>query len=82
MRTSLVRQATELKSYVDKMTQESQESVAQLRAEVTTYETKLKAAEQVALQDPLTGLANRRKIEERIEWRISQSRRSAWRSWI
>jgi diguanylate cyclase (GGDEF)-like protein len=70
VRSSLVRQAVELKSYVDQMAEDSRESVAQLQAEVSTYETKLKAVEQLALQDSLTGLANRRKVEERIEWRI------------
>ena len=70
VRSSLVQQAVELKSYVDQMAEDSRESVAQLQAEVSTYETKLKAVEQLALQDSLTGLANRRKVEERIEWRI------------
>jgi diguanylate cyclase (GGDEF)-like protein len=70
IRSSLVQRAHELRTYVDQMKQESQKSVAQLQAEVTTYETKLKAVEQVALRDALTGLANRRKVEESIEWRI------------
>jgi two-component system cell cycle response regulator len=52
------------------MAQESKKSVAQLQAEVSTYETKLKAVEELALRDPLTGLANRRNVEERIQWRI------------
>jgi diguanylate cyclase (GGDEF)-like protein len=42
-----------------------------LRAEVSTYETKLKTVEQLALRDALTSLANRRSVEERIEWRIT-----------
>jgi diguanylate cyclase (GGDEF)-like protein len=71
VRSTLVQQANELKTYVDQMAQDSRESVAQLQAEVTTYETKLKAVEQLASQDSLTGLANRRKVEERIEWRIA-----------
>ena len=71
VRSSLVKQATELKTYVDQMAKDSRESVAHLQAEVSTYETKLKAVEQLALQDALTGLANRRKVEERIEWRIA-----------
>src|ERR1051325_7074741 len=70
VRSSLVQRATELKKYVDQMSQESKKSVAQLQAEVSTYETKLKAGEELALGDPLTGLANRRNVEERIEWRI------------
>jgi diguanylate cyclase (GGDEF)-like protein len=71
VRSTLVQQATELRNYVDRMAQDSRESVAQLQAEVSTYETKLKAVEQLASQDALTGLANRRKVEERIEWRIA-----------
>jgi diguanylate cyclase (GGDEF)-like protein len=67
VRASLVKQATELKAYVDQMARDSQSSVAQLQAEVSTYETKLKAVEQLALKDSLTGIANRRNIEERIE---------------
>jgi diguanylate cyclase (GGDEF)-like protein len=70
VRTSLVRRAAELKSYVDQMAQESKKSVALLQAEVSTYETKLKAAEELVLRDQLTGLANRRNVEERIQWRI------------
>ena len=73
VRLSLVRQATELRSYVDRMAQDSRESVAHLQAEVSTYEARLKEVERLALHDPLTGLANRRKLEERIEWRIAQS---------
>jgi diguanylate cyclase (GGDEF)-like protein len=71
VRISLVKQAAELKTYVDQMAVESRNSVSQLQTEVTTYETRLKAAEQLASQDSLTGIANRRSIEERIEWRIS-----------
>ena len=70
VRASLVKGASELKTYVDRMAQDSRESVAQLRAEVTNYETKLKAVEELALRDSLTGLANRRNAEERIQGRI------------
>ena len=63
--------AAELKTYVDRMAQDSRESVAQLQAEVSTYETKLKAVEELALRDSLTGLANRRNVEGRIKWRIA-----------
>jgi diguanylate cyclase (GGDEF)-like protein len=71
VRQSLVQRATELKGYVEQMTEESKKSVAMLQAEVSTYENKLKEAEQLAMRDDLTGLANRRNVEERIEWRIS-----------
>ncbi|HTR66746.1 MAG TPA: GGDEF domain-containing protein [Terriglobales bacterium] len=72
IRTSLVQRASELKNYVDRMAEDSKNSVAQLRAEVSTYETRLKAVEELALRDAMTGLANRRNIEERIEARIAQ----------
>jgi diguanylate cyclase (GGDEF)-like protein len=71
IRTSLVQGATELKNYVDRMAEDSKNSVAQLRAEVSTYESRLKVVEELALRDGLTGLANRRNIEERIQTRIS-----------
>jgi diguanylate cyclase (GGDEF)-like protein len=71
VRASLVKGAGELKTYVDQMALDSHQSVAQLRAEVSTYETKLKAVEELALRDALTGLANRRNVEERLEWRIA-----------
>jgi diguanylate cyclase (GGDEF)-like protein len=71
VRASLVQGAAELKTYVDRMAQDSRASVAQLREEVSSYETKLKAVEELALRDGLTGLANRRNVEERIKWRIA-----------
>ncbi len=71
VRASLVQRATELKSCVDQMAQNSSKSVAELRAEVSAYETKLKTVEEFALRDELTGLANRRNVEERMEWRIT-----------
>ena len=72
VRSSLIQCAAELKSCVDQMAQASQRSVSHLKTEVTAYETKLKVAEEVAAKDSLTGLVNRRKAEERIEWRIEQ----------
>ena len=71
VRASLEQGAAELKTYVDRMAQDSRASVAQLRQEVSSYETKLKAVEELALRDGLTGLANRRSVEERIQWRIA-----------
>ena len=71
IRTCLMQRATELKHCVDQMAQDSNKSLAQLRVELSSYETRLKTAEQLALRDPLTGLPNRRNIEERMEWRIS-----------
>jgi diguanylate cyclase (GGDEF)-like protein len=74
IRASVLQRATELRTYVDQMEQESRQLVAHLEAEVSTYETKLKAAEELALRDTLTGLANRRNVEERLQWRISNQK--------
>ena len=71
MRASLVQRATELNTYVAQMEEDSHQSLARLHAEVSTYETKLNAAEDLALRDVLTGLANRRDAEKRIAWRIA-----------
>jgi diguanylate cyclase (GGDEF)-like protein len=67
VRSSLVRKATELKICVDQMAQDGQQSIAQLRSKVTSYETKLKAVEEIASKDTVTGLANRRSVESRME---------------
>jgi len=72
VRTSLVRKATELKSCVETMTQESQHLITQLQSQVDVYETKLKTAEDLVLKDTLTGSANRRCAEKRMEWHILQ----------
>jgi diguanylate cyclase (GGDEF)-like protein len=68
VRSSLVRKATELKSCVDTMTQESQHLITDLQTQVAVCETKLKTAEELVLKDELTGIANRRCAERRMEW--------------
>ena len=72
VRASLVRKAAELKNCVDQMAQDGRQSLAQLRTKVATYETKLKAVEQIAAKDSLTGLANRRGVEKRLEWLVAR----------
>lgn len=72
VRASLVQQASELKGYVDGMQRDSVKLVEKLRADVSTYEAKLKKVEELALRDSLTGLSNRRNVEERIETRIAR----------
>jgi diguanylate cyclase (GGDEF)-like protein len=75
IRSSLVKRVSELKTSVDQMNRDSRELVAQLRAEVSIYETKLKSAEQLSLRDQLTHVANRRSIEERIRWSIESKQK-------
>ncbi|MGA9466001.1 MAG: GGDEF domain-containing protein [Terracidiphilus sp.] len=75
IRSSLVQRVSELKNSVDQMNRDSRELVAQLRAEVSIYETKLKSAEQLSLRDQLTHVANRRSVEERIRWSIESKQK-------
>jgi diguanylate cyclase (GGDEF)-like protein len=67
VRSSLVRKATELKNCVEQMEQDGRQSLAQLRTRVSAYENQLKAVEQLAAKDPLTGLVNRRGVGEQLE---------------
>ncbi|HUN84045.1 MAG TPA: GGDEF domain-containing protein [Terracidiphilus sp.] len=70
IRSSLVNRVTELKNSVNQMALDSQELVARLKAEVSIYETRLKAAEHLAFRDELTRVANRRSVEERVHLNI------------
>jgi diguanylate cyclase (GGDEF)-like protein len=74
VRASLVRKATELKVCIDQMAEENRRAITALKAEVSTYETRLREAETVAFKDGLTGLFNRRSMEQRIEAAIAEQR--------
>lgn len=71
IRDSLVKSAIDLRACTEAMAEESQKSVARLRADVKTYQTRLDDAERMAGQDPLTGLDNRRRVESAIECRLA-----------
>ena len=73
IRSSLMQRATDLKTCVDQMARDGQHSLEQLRAEVSSYETKLKVAETLVFKDALTGVANRRSIEERMQSNIANN---------
>jgi diguanylate cyclase (GGDEF)-like protein len=72
IRASVMRKAAQLKSCIDRMTQEGEQSLGELRTKVSAYEARLKAVEMLALKDTLTGLANRRSAEARMEWYIAR----------
>lgn len=74
IRAAVMRGARDLEVCVDKMEEDGRESVAALRAQVDTYQTKLEQAEQLACRDALTGLDNRHGIETKIERRIAEQR--------
>ena len=67
IRSSLLQSAAELKTCVDQMVLDNQESLGHLRAELTQYRDRLEESERIAAIDPLTGIANRRRIEQAIE---------------
>jgi diguanylate cyclase (GGDEF)-like protein len=70
IRASLIHDVTRLKGSVDEMTRESQELVSQLRAEVLACENRLTEVEDRLGKDELTGLANRRSVEERMQCKM------------
>lgn len=70
VRSSLVKHASELKQYVVQTARENSEVVSQLRATVNTYHARLQEVEQYAFTDPLTGVANRRALVDRIQSNI------------
>lgn len=71
IRHSLVQRVNELKESVDRMTRDNEQMVADLKAEVTKYEVRLREVEDLVMKDELTGVANRRSVEERIRWHIA-----------
>jgi diguanylate cyclase (GGDEF)-like protein len=56
------------------MSANSRASVSKLQAELTTYRTRLEAAEQTAARDTLTNLFNRGRVEAHIDTRIAMGR--------
>jgi diguanylate cyclase (GGDEF)-like protein len=69
IRSSIERSAADLKTSVDRMAEEGKKAIAHLRAQVTSYQSKLEEAEEQASRDALTGLRNRAWVEGQIELR-------------
>ena len=70
IRASIEKSASELKTSIDRMTAEGKAALDQLRVEVSSYQAKLEAAEQIASSDSLTGLRSRLFVEVQIGRRI------------
>ena len=70
IRASIEQSASELKTSIDRMTEEGKVVIEQLRGQVTNYQAKLEEAEKVASRDSLTGAVNRRCAENQIDRRI------------
>ena len=73
MRLSVVQSANEIKVCAEKMAEEGVQSISQLRAEIAQYRSSLQEYRQRSYVDPLTGIANRLAIDQRIEERISRA---------
>ena len=71
IRASIESSAAILRSSIKRMTDEGKAAVDQLRKQVTTYETKLEEAEQMAMRDGLTAVRNRLCLEKLIERQIT-----------
>jgi diguanylate cyclase (GGDEF)-like protein len=67
IRESIKQSASDLKSSVDRMTAEGKAAIDLLKKEVTTYQTRLEEAEEIASRDSLTGLRSRLSVEGDIE---------------
>ena len=70
MRASLEASARELRTSLERIGAEGKALLDQLRAEVSTYQTKLENAERVSSRDALTGVGSRHWVESRIQERI------------
>jgi diguanylate cyclase (GGDEF)-like protein len=71
IRMSIKRSARELKTSIERMTAEGKATLDALREQVSTYQTKLDAAEAIASRDALTALSSRLHVERQIERRIA-----------
>jgi diguanylate cyclase (GGDEF)-like protein len=74
MRESIKKSAFDLKRSIDRITAEGKAAMARLRAEVTSYQTRLEAAEEAASRDALTGLRCRLWVEGQIEQSLREAR--------
>jgi diguanylate cyclase (GGDEF)-like protein len=70
IRRSIIESAAALKTCVEKMAEESRQSVAELTSQVKEYQDRLEASEKLSTTDPLTELSNRRAFESHLESRI------------
>lgn len=74
IRASVKKSAADLKTSIERMEQEGKAAIAQLRAEVTNYQTRLEKAEEIAFRDSLTGLCSRLCVENQLARRMSEQK--------
>jgi len=66
IRRRLTVQVAQMKSSLERISREHEESLKQLRRELESFQSRLEHAEQLASTDSLTGLANRREAERKL----------------
>jgi diguanylate cyclase (GGDEF)-like protein len=74
VRAMVMKSAAALKNSIVKMTEDGKEAMAQLRAQVSSYQSRIEQAERLAFRDCLTGLRSRLNVEAQIERRIEEKR--------
>jgi len=74
VRQRVLKKAAEMKTCVDAMAEDGRQSLDEMRAKISDYEERLRKAEELASKDALTGLANRRGLEDRMAWWARQQR--------
>jgi diguanylate cyclase (GGDEF)-like protein len=71
LKSSVLKSAADLRSCVDQMAREGRESVVQLEASLASHRVALEQARELATLDALTGLCNRREVENRLVEKVS-----------
>jgi diguanylate cyclase (GGDEF)-like protein len=71
IRRSILESTRALKACVEKMTEDSRESMSKLLGEVADYRSRLAESERVSVTDELTSLGNRRAFETELDIRIT-----------
>ena len=70
IRASIDQSAAELKTSIERMTEEGKKVLDHLRKQVEDYQVKLEEAEKIASRDALTGASSRIYVEGQIEKRV------------
>jgi diguanylate cyclase (GGDEF)-like protein len=74
VRAVVMKSAAELRTSSAKMLADGEQSVGQLRAQISTYQNRLEEAEKVASRDSLTGLHNRMSVENNLAHRLEEGK--------
>jgi diguanylate cyclase len=75
MRRSVLESANSLTACIERIAEDGRQSLLRLTAEVEDYRGRLAKSERLSLLDSLTGLANRRCFEERLNEKIHSGSR-------